>query len=109
MKKKKNSFFRFLFIAAAFTGAVLLIYVFFNEGVKNRKKEKAIAEDILRKKINQLELTKIRLQKVSSRERISKIASDSLGLMTPVEDIKRIYINKFQLEQIKREINSRYD
>ncbi|NOX16975.1 MAG: hypothetical protein GXO87_01680 [Chlorobi bacterium] len=91
-------------IAAALVSIVIL-----------RKEMKIIEKQIIdeRKTLNAkneiIEELDVEVQSLTSEERIVKYAEEKLGLVRSNAEMKTIYIDKKQIEQIEKIVNSTYE
>lgn len=106
---KKNSFLKNLIFITAGVAAVLLIYVFVLAEIKTLSKEKVRTQDLLSEKKNKIEAAQVEIQKLTAEERIVRIATDSLGMVRSAQPFETINVNKSQIEQIEKIVNSKYE
>lgn len=104
----KSSTIRFLFIVFALAFLIFLHVATVNE-IKNMKREKINKTELLNEKMNRIEMSTVEIQKLSSEERIIKIAKDSLGMLSPVENLKTIHVDKYQIKQLEKMLQEKYD
>ncbi|MFA3782805.1 hypothetical protein ABRY23_07050 [Melioribacteraceae bacterium 4301-Me] len=88
---------------------ILFVYVMvFSEIKKLNLKKLKLAEQLSERK-NKIELMKVDVQKLSTEERIVKIAEDSLGLIRATEQFEVLYLNSNLVKQIQRVVNQKYE
>ncbi len=78
----------------------LFSYVFLVEQIKTLKKEKVNKEDFLLERNNKLSASLVEVQKLSSKERIAKIAEERLGLVNPSGPFEVLRVNKESIEKL---------
>jgi hypothetical protein len=109
MSKSSSRFIpNLLLIAGILTGA-LLIYVFLLEEVKTLSKLKADRLAVLEEKNNKIEQNIVSIQMLSSKERIMKIASDSLYMVVINPNEDTLVISRSEIEDLERRIDRKYD
>ncbi|MGK9477415.1 hypothetical protein [Melioribacter sp. OK-6-Me] len=104
----KSSTVRFLFIVFALAFLIFLHVATVNE-IKNMKREKINKTELLNEKLNSIEMSTVEIQKLTSEEKIIKIAKDSLGMQGPIENLKTIHVDKYQIEQLEKILQEKYD
>lgn len=109
MSKKNNSFVsELLFFLIVFVGA-LFIYLFTLNEIRILSKSKDGLENLLSQKINDTEQLIVSVQRLSSEDRIVKIASDSLGLVRSNKVYEKLYIDENQIKRVERIVTSKYE
>jgi cell division protein FtsL len=117
MKKKTNgkkengkiSITAFISVVLIFFVISVFLYLFNIKMIKNATKEKTklINEiKVLQSEIDDLTIEK---QKLLAHDRIEKIAKEKLGLVPNLSVSEKIFVNKKELEYIKRIIDGKYE
>ncbi|MFC2083881.1 hypothetical protein ACFLS9_02390 [Bacteroidota bacterium] len=96
----------YIFVLIVFASFVHLILV--NE-IKSLRRQKASLEIKSNERINLVETNIVEVQKLSSEDRIVKIATDELGLEKYSESYEVMYINLEEIKQIEKNILSKYE
>jgi cell division protein FtsL len=107
--KKKNSFIPMLLMTSLVLIFSIFIYLFSVNEIKAMNKDKNILVEKLTQVSNKLETRIVEVQRLSSENRIVKIAKDSLGLIRSTKPYKTIYIDNDQIKQVNRIVNSKYE
>ena len=104
-----NKFTKKLFLLAGTFAVLLLLQVFTFAEVRSLMHEKMELEKIRIERYNKLERNTVEVQKLSTEERIFKIATDSLNLRKAGRPYPIIEINKYEVEQITKIVESKYE
>ncbi len=104
-----NKFTKKLMLIAGTLTILLLLQVFTFAEVRKMVHDKMQMEELLTERINKCERTLVEVQRLSSEERIFKIASDSLKLIKADRPYPVIEISKYEVEQITKIIDSKYE
>ncbi|MGK9368137.1 septum formation initiator family protein [Melioribacter sp. Ez-97] len=104
----RSSTIRFIFIVFVFAFLIFLHVATVNE-IKNMTREKITKTELLNEKLNRIEMNTVEIQKLSSEERIVKIAKDTLGMLSPIENLNTIRVDKYQIEQLEKILQEKYD
>lgn len=107
--KKRNSFAGRLIAITVIIITALFVYLFTLNEIKALKKEKDLLENKLSERVNKLEAKLVEVQKLSSEDRISHLAKTELGLVHSSKPFEKIYIDKNEVEQIKKIVNGKYE
>lgn len=99
---------RFIYVVVAFA-FFLFSYVVLLSEIKRINRDKISRQEALNERINRVEAKMVEIQKLTSENRIVKLAQDSLGLIRPNENLETITVSKEQLNQIQKLINEKYD
>ncbi len=105
----KNSFVYYLIFSFVLIVLSLFVYVFSLNEIKRLRREKDILLDKLSQKHNLLEAKMVEVQKLSSEDRIVKLAKERFGLVRSNKTFEKLYVNNEHLEQIIIIVNSRYE
>ncbi len=89
--------------------SLLFLYVAVITEIKNMNKDKINKIEKLNEKMNQIELSNVEVQRLTSEERIVKLAQDTLGLIRPKENLEVLHVSKEQIKQIEKLVNEKYD
>lgn len=109
MSRKNNSFVsELLFFLIVFVGA-LFIYLFTLNEIRILSKSKDNMEELLTQKINDAEQLIVSVQRLSSEDRIVRIAMDSMGLVRSPKNYEKLFIDENQIERVERIVNSKYE
>jgi len=108
-RKKTKSFVRILFYSISLFIPSLFIYVFGMTEIRSLNKDMAQIEDELSSLQNILEQKIVEVQKLSSEERIVKIAEEKLGLVRENKPLDNLFVSKNKIRQIEKIVNSKYD
>ena len=84
----------------------LFSYVFLVEQIKKIKKDKVNKEDFLLERNNRLSASLVEVQKLSSKERIAKIAEEKLGLVNPSGPFEVLRVNKESIVKLNDAVRS---
>jgi len=97
----------FAFFLIAFSALAVRLYSI--SQIKMMTKE----EDLLIQRINEtrdrIDDYLVKIQKLSSEERIVKIAREKLGLVKPLKPMEKIEINLSLINRIKKIVNEKYE
>ena len=104
-----NKFTKRLLIIAGTLTVLLLLHVFTFAEVRNLMNLKAELEKVKQERLNKFEAKIVDVQRLSSEERISKIASDSLHMVKAQRPYPVIELSKYEVEQIKKIVDSKYE
>jgi cell division protein FtsL len=107
--KKKNSFLPMLLSTLIVLIFSIFIYLFSISEIKAMNKEKNLIVEKLTERTNKLETKIVEIQRLSSENRIVKIAKESLGLIRSTKQYEIIYIDIDQINQVNRIVNSKYE
>jgi len=105
---KGSSLKNFIVIVAAIS-MILLTYVVVRSEIKRFTKEKILKLDMVNERFNRIESKLVEIQKLTSEDRVVKIAGDSLGLVRPKEKLEIISISRDQVSQMEKLLNSKYE
>lgn len=105
---KGSSLKNFIVIVAA-VSMVLLSYVVVRSEIKRLTREKIMKHDMFNGRLNRIEAKLVEIQKLTSEERIVKMAQDSLGLFRPEENLEIIPVSKDQILQIEKVLKTKYE
>lgn len=109
-KRKKNKpFVRILTYSISLIIPSLFLYVFIMTEIRSLNKEMAQIEDEISSLQNILEQKIVEVQKLSSEERIVKIAEEKLGLVREGKQLDNLFVSKNKIHQIEKIVNSKYD
>lgn len=108
MKKNKSFIGTLSFFLSVLVGS-LFVYLFTLNEIKLLNKEKDNLESLLSQKINKKEMLIVELQRISSEDRIVKIASESIGLVRSQEVYKTIYLDEKQVQRVTNIVNGKYE
>ena len=109
MNKKKTSFVKNLVVGTFAAALVLSLYVFIHEENRAMLNDKIAKEEILHERRNKLEEKQVEVQKLTSEERIIKLASEELGMIRIHEVVDTLFINKTEVKQTEYIITEKYD
>jgi hypothetical protein len=107
--KKKSSFIPMLFLSLIILVSSIFIYLFSVSEIKAMNKTKNILVGKLTDRTNRLETSMVEVQRLSSENRIVKIAREELGLIRSTKQYEIIYIDSDQINQVNRIVNSKYE
>lgn len=105
---KSGSLKKFIGLIVSFA-VLLFLYVATISEIKNMNKEKINKIEELNEKRNRIEIKLVEVQKLTTEERIVKLAQENLGLIRPKENLDRLEVSKSQIEQIQKLVNQKYD
>ena len=105
---KGSSLKNFIVIVAAIS-MILLTYVVVRSEIKRFTREKILKLDMVNERLNRIESKLVEIQKLTSEDRVVKIAGDSLGLVRPKEKLEIISISRDQVSQMEKLLNSKYE
>lgn len=111
MKKQQSKAKYFLgFILFVFAAAILvLLQVALKLEIEKLTKDKIELEESINIEKNQTTMLQVEVQKLESRERITTIAAEKLG-MVPNNDMNTVIeIDRFQVDHIIKTVNSKYE
>ncbi len=98
------------FIAIVVVLAVLVFgYVALNAEIKRISREKILKHELLSEKQNRIEAKLVDIQKLTSEDRIVKMAVDTFFMVRPKEKLEVITVSKEQIKQIEKILNEKYD
>ena len=109
MTGARYSFLKTLITVASITIVMLFIYVFTLEEIKSLRYQKQESQELLNQKNNRIEELRVEIQKLSSEERITKIAAEKLGLVRNSGKSETLKINKDKINRIEELVNGRYE
>ncbi|PKL89236.1 MAG: hypothetical protein CVV23_06195 [Ignavibacteriae bacterium HGW-Ignavibacteriae-2] len=107
--KKKKSFIGGLIFSLSVLVGTLFIYLFTLNEIKMLNKEKDNLETLLSQKISKREMLIVELQRISSEDKIVKIATESIGLKRSQEVYKKIYLDEKLVERVVNIVNKKYE
>ncbi len=105
----KNSFIeKFLVLLVIITG-FLFAHLFLASKIKilNKQFEELNAE--LAKEQDVMDAEIVALQKLSSEERIVKIAREKLGLVRSTTMFKKIFVSESKIQRLKKIVDAKYE
>lgn len=109
MNKKKTSFVKNLVFGTLAAAIILSLYVFIHEENRVMLKDKIAREELLHQKRNKLKEKQVEVQKLTSEERIIKLASEKLGMTRTHEVVDTLFINKDLVNQTEKIIAGKYE
>lgn len=109
MKKGKSSFLKNLIFGTVGAALLLSAYVFFHEENRVMIKDKIAREEVLHERRNKLKAKLVEVQKLTSEERIIKLASEELGMIRIHEVVDTLFVNKDEVKKIERIIAGKYE
>jgi cell division protein FtsL len=109
MKKGSKPFLLFIITTVVVLFFLILVYVSLRIECQRLTKVKYDAEKTLEAKKNQNVSLIAQVQFLSSEERITKIASDELGMIKAGIPKEVIIINKNKVEEISEKLKDKYD
>ncbi len=77
--------------------------------IKRITREKILKHDLLNERLNRIETKLVEIQKLTTEERIVRIAKDSLGLIRPAEKLEIISVSKDQIVQMEKLLKVKYE
>lgn len=107
--KKKNTFLQILLLTLVVLIFSIFIYLFSVNEIKAMNKEKNSLVETLTERTNKLGTRIVEVQRLSSENRIVKIAKEELGLIRSTKQYEIIYIDSDQINQVNRIVNSKYE
>jgi cell division protein FtsL len=108
MKKKKNPFVSMLLLTLVVLIFSIFIYLFSVSEIKAMNKQKNLLVERLNERTNKLETRTVEVQRLSSENRIVKMAKE-LGLIRSTKQYEILYIDSDQINQVNRIVNSKYE
>jgi cell division protein FtsL len=108
-KKKESNFYRHLYTFLMILAAMVVSYAYLLENIKSMNKQLNYKQEELSAKEDKLKEKQVIYQQLISEERITKIASQELGLTRSDEPLDAIEIDKDKIERIKKIIENRYE
>lgn len=105
----KNKFLIQLVVGFVFFAVILSIYIVSSLEIRKLTQQQVIMEDSLKLVSEKMNEKLIELQKLSSENRIVKIAVDSLKLEYNNEGLIEINISKNKVKSLEKRINSIYE
>jgi hypothetical protein len=105
----KNKFLIQLVVGFVFFAVILSIYIVSSLEIRKLTQQQVIMEDSLKLVSEKMNEKLIELQKLSSENRIVKIAIDSLKLEYNNEGLIEINISKNKVKSLEKRINSIYE
>ncbi len=99
---------RFL-IVVALVIATLFGHLLLTSKIRILNKEAEILNTKLAHMQDELDSRIVLLQKLSSEERIVKIAKERLGLVRPTKMFKKIIVNENRIKRLEKIVNSKYE
>ena len=106
---KKGSSLKNFILGVTLIALVMLSHVILITEIKRFNREKITKREMLNEKLNQEKAKFVDVQKLSSEDRIVKLAQDSLSLIRPTENLEIIVVPKDQIKQIEKLVNEKYD
>ena len=106
---QKSLFFLNLMFTSIIIAMVFFSYLFMVGNIKVLNKNISRTSESLKEMHNRVEAKLIDIQKLSSEERIVKIASDSLGLIRAVEPFEIITVSPAQIQRIEKILSSKHE
>jgi cell division protein FtsL len=88
---------------------ILLSYVVVRSEIKRNTREKIFKQDSLNVKLNRIEAKQVKIQELTSLDRIVRFAADSLGLIRPEKNLEIIQVSKNQIGQIEKILKEKYE
>ncbi|MFZ1289641.1 MAG: hypothetical protein WAR79_06110 [Melioribacteraceae bacterium] len=76
--------------------------------IKNLNALKNFKFEELREKENKLEIKKVELQRLTSEDEVVQKAKDKFALVR-IDNLSKISVNKYQIENIKKFISKKYE
>lgn len=104
-----NKFTKKLLLVAVTFAVLLLLQVFTFAEVRSLMNAKMELEKIRKERLTKQESKVVDVQRLSSEERIQKLASDSLKLVKAERPYKVIEISRYEVEQITKIVESKYE
>ncbi|MBU1100677.1 MAG: hypothetical protein KKA84_09755 [Bacteroidetes bacterium] len=104
-----NKFTRKLILMAITLTVLLLLQVFTFAEVRSLMNLKMEAEKVRMERLANLESKIVDVQRLSSEERIQKLATDSLALVKAERPYKVIEISQYEVEQITKIVENKYE
>jgi hypothetical protein len=77
--------------------------------IKRNTREKIFKQDSLNVKLNRIEAKQVKIQELTSLDRIVRFAADSLGLIRPEKNLEIIQVSKNQIGQIEKILKEKYE
>ncbi len=108
MNKSASTLRRFIFLAVLITGG-LFAQLFLSNNIRVLSRQKSLLESELLLVKDRLEDKLVQIQKLTSEERISKIAEERLGLVKAEKPFEKIYINNRRARKINQIVEDKYD
>lgn len=105
---KGSSLKSFIVIVIAAALAMFANVVMVSE-IKRFQKAKITKQDQVNQKMNSIEAKMVEIQKLTSEDRIIRIAQDSLKLIRPNENLETIFVSGEQIKQIEKLVNQKND
>jgi len=96
-------------VGAFFLGVVVLLNVVLKLEIEKLTKEKVHLEETLEAKNNETVMLQVEVQKLETEERIMQLAESRLEMEKFSEPNVIIEVEKDQLDEIVKEINSKYE
>ncbi|MCU7497101.1 MAG: hypothetical protein HF314_08805 [Ignavibacteria bacterium] len=96
-------------ISAFFVASVVLLYVVLKLEIERLTKEKIYLEETLEAKNNETVMLQVEVQKLETEERIIQLAESRLEMEKLSEPNIVIEVEKDQLDEVVKEINSKYE
>ncbi len=108
MKNEKSYLKRFILFAILITGG-LFTQLYFSNSIRMLTKNKNVLENDLLLAKDRLEDKLVEIQKLISKERISRLANKNLGLVKAAKPFEKIYINHSRAKKIVQIVEKKYD
>ena len=107
-KRKKNTFLSILLLTLLVLVLSIFVYLFSVNEIKAMNKKKNQLIEKLTERTNKLETRIVEVQRLSSENRIVKMAKE-MGLIRSTKQYEIIYIDSDQINQVNRIVNSKYE
>ncbi len=104
-----NSIFREFLLAVFLVIAALIGHLFLTSKIKVLNKQAEILNAELARKQDVLDAKIVLQQKLSSEERIVKIAREKLGLVRSSKMFEKIWVNENRIKRLEKIVNSKYE
>jgi cell division protein FtsL len=104
-----NSIFKKFLIVVALIIVALFGHLFLTSKIKVLNKQSEILNAELARKQDILDSKIVLLQKLSSEERIVKIAREKLGLVRSSKMFEKIWVNENRIKRLEKIVNSKYE
>ena len=104
-----NKFTKKLLLIAGTLTVLLLLQVFTYAEVRSLMKMKLELQRVKKERLNKLEAKAVEVQRLSSEERINKIASESLRMRKSGVPYPVVEVSNYEIEQIQKIIEDKYE
>ncbi|MBM4170580.1 MAG: hypothetical protein FJ214_01765 [Ignavibacteria bacterium] len=105
---KGESLRNFIIIVIALAIIVFAYVATLNE-IKNLNKDKLTKVEQLNALNNKIEANIVQVQKLTSEDRITKFAIDSLQMKKPTTNIEVVIVSRDQIKQLEKILQEKYD